>query len=59
MTMKSKADVKNEMNKLYDDARTGKITAKDAERLSRILKRLRKVLPGSSLEADLNKILEE
>ncbi|OAG71501.1 hypothetical protein A0J51_03279 [Gluconobacter japonicus] len=57
--MKTKADVRNEMNKLYDDARTGKVSTKDAERLSRILKRLRKVLPSSSLEADLNKILEE
>jgi len=57
--MKTKADVRNEMNKLYDDARTGKVSTKDAERLSRILKRLRKVLPSSSLEADLNKILKE
>lgn len=45
--------IAEEMAHLYEDARTGKISAKDAERLSRLLRRLSKLVPTDASNAKL------
>jgi len=56
MTMKihTQDDVAKQLIEIYSDARDGKITPKAADRLSRVLHRVRPLLPVNDLVADLD-----
>jgi len=54
MKLRTQEDVAHEMTKIYADAREGIITAKAADRLSRVLYRLKPLLPMNDLIADLS-----
>jgi hypothetical protein len=57
MTMKihTQDDVAKQLIEIYSDAREGKITPKAADRLSRVLHRLKPLLPLNDFVADLAK----
>lgn len=57
--LKHKRAVANELERLYQDARAGNITAKDAERLSRVLLRLGKMVACDASTASLLSELEQ
>lgn len=57
--LKHKRAVAAELERLYRDARSGSIAAKDAERLSRILRRLGKIVPDDAANAAFLSELEQ
>lgn len=54
MKLRTQNDVAHELVKLYADARDGTITPKAADRLSRVLNRLKPLLPMNDLMADFS-----
>ena len=57
--LKHKRAVANELERLYQDARSGNITTKDADRLSRILRRLAKIVPDDASNAAMLSKLDQ
>lgn len=57
--LKHKRAVASELERLYLDARSGNITANDAERLSRILRRIGKIVPDDASTAAMLSKLEQ
>lgn len=55
MKIRTQDDVAKQLIEVYADARDGKITPKAADRLSRVLHRIRPLLPVNDLVADLDK----
>lgn len=53
MKISTQDDVAKQLIEVYRDAREGRITPKAADRLSRVLHRLRPLLPLNDFVADL------